>query len=148
MGTAGEPRGGGLRAHAPRPATEPWICFRGALEFYEQGRVIIPRQQAEQEPIGKSERPSVRRPAELQKAAVLIDRAGFLPTHRARRFRGEEVATPQAGFLLLANNRKGFLVMQNLFAQRGETLKVPRGLRDDFRERPILNWRTGCLVQP
>src|SRR6266536_610721 len=101
-----------LRTHAPRPQPETRVTLRGALQFNEQCRIIVTRQQAEEKPICEPERPRVGRPAELEQAAILEDCAHFLPAHRLRGRGRKQISPPQPGVLLLADDGERFLVMQ------------------------------------
>src|SRR2546430_13065850 len=96
----------------------------------------------------RSEYARVRWPAQLEQATVLRDGADFLPSHRLGRRGCQQVRPPQPGVFLLANDCERLLVVEDLLAERGYLLGVTSRFGDDFGERAILNWKTGCLVQP
>ena len=137
-----------LPTHAPRPQPQAGIVFCRPVELDEECRIVVPRQQPEEEAIGEPEDPRVGRPRQLEQPPVLVDRSDFFPPHRFRRSRREEIASPQPGLLLLPDDGERLLVMQHRFAQRGDALDLARRLWHDLGERPILDGETGGLVQP
>src|ERR1041385_6023869 len=150
MGATAQPRvilvraarergGGGLGPHPACPQPQSGVSLRGPLKLHQERGIVVSRQQPKQEAIGKSERTPVGRPAKLEQASVLKDRARFLPAHRLRRTGGEKISTPQPGVLLLPEDRQGFLVTHDLFAQLHDAVRVARGLRHDLHERPNLD---------
>ena len=148
MRSARQRRGGGLRAHVPRPEPHAGIAFRDPLELDQQRGIVVSRQQPEEKAIGEPKCPRIGRPTQLEQTAILEDRSEFLPSHRLRRGVRQEVPPPQPRVLLFPNDGDRFLVMEKLVAQRGYTLDVARRIGHDFSERPILDGETGGLIQP
>ncbi len=128
-----------LLAQSPSP---------GPLEFHEQRRILVPREQAEEEPVGKTERAHVPQPPELQEPPILIDGSGLLPPHGTDGPGREQIPAPQAGLLLLARDRQRVLVHENVGPQLHDPLGIACRLRCHFGQGPVLKGETGGLEQP
>ena len=146
MRSARECRGCRLPTHAPRPQRQARIGFRRPLKLDEQRRIVVPRQQPEQKPIGEPEDARIGRPTQLEQSSILINRSDFFPPHRLGCGRREEITSPQTGLFLLPDDGERFLVVQHRFTQLNHALEVARLFGHDFTKRPILNGETGGLI--
>ena len=127
VGVARLGQGGRRRlAHdAPSPSLGVLVGLHHLLELEEQGGVLVPAEQPEQHPVAQLERPARARPAQLEQAAILGNGADVLDALRGRRGQAEQVSAPDAGVLLLLDDRQRGLG----FGHGGV------GRRDRFRAR-------------
>jgi hypothetical protein len=129
----GEGRAGGLAYDPARPLRRGRLGLHDFLEFEEEPRILIARQEPEKEPLGELERPRPWRPGKLQEPPVLRDRADFLDAVLGGGRKAEEVPAPDAGLLLALDDgerrlRLGDGILRGL---NGRGIRAGRGKLDE-----------------
>ena len=115
---------------APPPREVP----RMVLE--QQRRIVVPREQAEQHPVGKPVRTPLPGPFQLEEPSVLSDGAGLLDAVLGRWAQPHDVPAPDAGLLLLFGDRECGLRLDDGKLRRLELLGRHRAGRREFSQRP------------
>src|ERR1051326_6353238 len=97
------------RAGDPGPRGRPGGILAELGELELEDRIVVPAEEAEEQPVGQLEWATAPGIAELEESAILGDRADLLDPLLRRRRQGEQIATPDARVLLLLDHRLGEL---------------------------------------
>jgi hypothetical protein len=118
------------------------------LELEQQRRVLVAREEPEEEAFGELEGAGPCRPGELEEAAILRYGPDFLDPVLGGRREPEEVPAPDAAFLLPPDDGKPGLRFGDGLMGAFDDGRIRRTRRSELGERAVPDRLAGAFEQP